>query len=414
MNINKSSFYQTFFIVILLSQIYIPSFKINIFLQLAALIFYFSLEKTNITIGFIKTITPLIVIFFLGFLGFLIYQNPIGFALKDVFHFIKPILGILVGYFFYKKINNFGVFIKTIVLVGLLSALIHFSLILFFSRTETVSDVRELGKDNFLELFSLFFLLFYKKFEGKALFQKKNNNQIIFYVLLVSTILYFSRTMIIAAIIILFSIYGYTKITKNTLKIALTLLVFIGLLYVYLFSVKIDRSGNTFESFLYKVKIAPSEIFKTKIDRDNHKDLWDHWRGYEAKRAFALMNENSITYVFGCGYGSLVNLKFYAPLTGNPNDKGLKYISELHNGFPYILYKTGIIGLLIYLYFIIQLYKNIYSTQHINFVFISAIALVYLFTTLTITGLYNAKDTMVLILGALLFFKENTLKIKQS
>ena len=414
MKFKAVNFYTTLFIIVIFLQLYLPSFKVNIFVQLFLLILFFTLEKASISLNFLKTIAPLFALFFIGFLGKAINKYALFNITKDIFHFIKPLLGILIGYFFYKKINNFELFIKTIVLMGVASAAIHFCLILFFSRTETVSDVRDLGRDNFLELFSLFFLLFYKKFQGVSLFNSRRNNQIIIIFLLISNILYFSRTMIVAAIIMLMSIYGYSKITKNSIKIIGVLLLLVGLFYAYLFSVKIDRNGNALESFLYKVKIAPSEIVKTKIDRENHKDLWDHWRGYEAKRAFALMEENPSSYVFGTGFGSLVNLKFFAPLTDNSNDKGLKYISELHNGFPYILYKTGILGLLIYMFFISKLYQNIYLDNQINFVFISAIALVFLFTTLTITGLYNTKDIIVFILGAMLFFKEETLIAKKA
>ncbi len=414
MKFKAVNFYTTLFIIVIFLQLYLPSFKVNIFVQLFLLILFFTLEKASISLNFLKTIAPLFALFFIGFLGMAINKYALFNITKDIFHFIKPLLGILIGYFFYKKINNFELFIKTIVLIGVASAAIHFCLILFFSRTETVSDVRDLGRDNFLELFSLFFLLFYKKFQGVSLFNSRRNNQIIIIFLLISNILYFSRTMIVAAIIMLMSIYGYSKITKNSIKIIGVLLLLVGLFYAYLFSVKIDRNGNALESFLYKVKIAPSEIVKTKIDRENHKDLWDHWRGYEAKRAFALMEENPSSYVFGTGFGSLVNLKFFAPLTDNSNDKGLKYISELHNGFPYILYKTGILGLLIYMFFISKLYQNIYLGNQFNFVFISAIALVFLFTTLTITGLYNTKDIIVFILGAMLFFKEETLIAKKA
>ncbi|NMH25793.1 hypothetical protein G6042_11010 [Flavobacterium sp. SE-s27] len=223
-----------------------------------------------------------------------------------------------------------------------------------------------------------------------------------------------SRTMIVGVIIIFISIYGYSKITTKTIKIFLLIITCIGFLYAYLYSVKIDRSGNSIESFLYKVKIAPAEIFETKIDREDHKQLWDHWRGYEAKRAMALLNQNPHFYLIGAGYGSLVNLKFFAPLTDNPRkDKGLKYISELHNGIPYILYKTGFIGLIIYLLFLINLYKLIYKKFTFETVFISAIGLFYLFSTITITGIYNTKDGIIFILGSLLYFYHSKSKALQ-
>jgi hypothetical protein len=210
--------------------------------------------------------------------------------------------------------------------------------------------------------------------------------------------------MIVVSIILLFSIYGYTKITNKSLILIAVFLLFTTLLYAYLATLKLDRNGNSLESFLFKVKIAPSEILMTKIDRNNHVELWDHWRGYEAYRAFELMKEYPSSFVFGTGYGSLVNLKFQAPLSDE--NKGLKFISELHNGFAYVFYKTGIIGLMIYLSFIISLYKVIYKKYNYSTVFISSIGILYFFTTLTITGIYNSRDIIIFILGALLFFKD--------
>jgi O-antigen ligase len=219
--------------------------------------------------------------------------------------------------------------------------------------------------------------------------------------------------MIIVAAIILLSVHGVTYITKTTLKIIGAFTLAILVLYIYLFSVKIERRNSGLDAFLFKIKNAPAELFTTRIDRENHKDLWDHWRGYEAKRAFALMKEHPSSYLVGTGQGSLVNLKFEAPLTGE-KDNGLKFISELHNGYVYIFYKTGIIGLLILLYFLISFYKKIYQRENENqfaTILVSSIGILFLFTTLTITGIYNAKDVIIFILGALLYYyKENDQK----
>lgn len=404
MKINKSSFYSGLFIVVLLSQIYLPSFKINIFFQIAVLLFYFAIERPKISLRLIKTITPLLLIFCLGFLGMLIYQNPVGLAIKDIFHFIKPLQGILIGYFFFKTINNDKIFVKTIVKTAFISAIIHFIIILVFVNLSsgTINALREFTKDNFLELVAIFFLAYYKFFFKEELFNSRNKARIFFIVILISCILYFSRTMMMGALILFFTIKGYTKITKDSLKyIGLTVLA-VSLFYGYLYSIKIDRGKPGLEAFMYKVKIAPEELFKTKINRDNHKELWDHWRGYEAKRAFALMEDRPFSYVSGTGYGSQVNLKFKAPLSKDI-DKGMKFISELHNGYPYVLYKTGIIGLVLYLLFLFRLYNKIYSTATFETIFISAFGLFYFFTTLTITGIYNTNDTTVFILGALLY-----------
>jgi O-antigen ligase len=407
MKFTATKFYTFLFVIVVLAQLYLPSFKVNVFLQLSVLALYFFFEKATVNQKFFKIIAPLIVLFLLGFLGMLFHRYSFFNISKDIFHFIKPITGMLIGYFFYKKINDFKKFVHTIVVAGFASAIIHFGIIFVFSDFTSVNGIRELARDNFLELFSLFFLVFYKKFQNSNLFKNRTKHYLYATILTISCILYFSRTMIVVAIILLLSVYGYTYITRKGLKIIMVIIILIAAFYSYLFSVKIDRNQQGLESFLFKIKNAPSEIFKTKINRYDHKDLWDHWRGYEAKRAFALMQENPSSFVFGNGYGSLVNLKFFAPLTDNSNDKGMKFISELHNGFAYILYKTGVLGLIIYLCFLIQLYKIIYDKRHLPAIYISGIGLVFLFTTLTITGIYNARDIIVFILGGLLFFESN-------
>ena len=408
MKVKSKEFYSALFIIIILLQLYLPSFKANVLFQVFILGLFFLFEKVQINKLFFKTVLPILIIFLLGFVGFLFNKVTFFNVFKDIFHFLKPITGLLIGYFFYRKIDDFKMFVKTIVIVGLLSAVIHFGILFFISGFSSVNEIREFGRDNFLELFSLFFLLFYKKFQNDTLF--KNRFQHFFFVVLLfaSNVLYFSRTMIVVAIILLITIYGYTIITKRGLRIIGVVIVSILVFYGYLFSIKISRNQPGLESFLYKVKNAPSEIFKTKIDRENHKDLWDHWRGYEAKRAFSLMEKDPKSYVIGTGYGSLVNLKFFAPLTENYKDKGIKYISELHNGYVYIYYKTGIFSLFLYLVFLINLYIKIYYNKNFETYFISAIGVAFLFTTLTITGMYNSRDVIVFLLGALLFFEKKS------
>jgi len=405
MKISAVKFYTFFFAIVIFLQLYIYSFRFNIFFQLFVLTGFFALEKVKISTSFFKTSLPLVIIFTLGFIGMAFERYHLYNIIKDIFHFIKPVLAICIGYCFYKKINNFKLFVKTIIITGFISAILHYIIIIFFIKNiETVSNIREHGTDNFMELIAIFFLAYYKKFQNDQLFQSKIIHKTIFGVLLTSSVLYFSRTMIVMAILTLLTIHGYTIINRKGLRIAALLLIFTLGFYAFLFSINLQRNKKGIDSFLYKVKNAPAEVFKTRINRENHADLWDHWRGYEANRALTLLNDKPIRYFFGCGYGSLVNLKFYAPLSGEP--KGMKYISELHNGYVYILYKIGIVGLLLYLLFLFNMYLKIYFNKDFITIFISAIGLSFIFTTLVTVGINNSNESLMFILGALLFFKE--------
>ncbi|MDI1254746.1 MAG: O-antigen ligase family protein [Flavobacterium sp.] len=399
------------FIAILLLDIYLFSFRINIIIQLSFIAFlYFSSGIKLVPVSFIRLLLPLFAVLLIGFIGSMLHKYTLGDIIKDLLHIIKPIAGITIGYFVFRIIDDYRIFIKIIIVTGLVTALIHLGSIFLFTNFlgSDISAIR--GKyflDNFLEIFAFIMLVFSPKEFEMPLFEKKVYNKVILAVLTVSILLYFSRSMFVVIIIMALSSYGFTRINGKSLKIIGVLLITVFLFYGYLFSIKLNRESKGIEGFMYKIKNAPSEIFNASIDRENHQDLWDHWRGYEAKRAFALMHDNPSSYIFGAGHGSLVNLKFVAPLG---DGDGMKYISSLHNGYVFIFYKTGVLGLFFLLTFLLRLYMFLYRKQvsptH-KFVLnvISTIGIFYLFSTVIITGIYIPKDSVILILGGLLFFE---------
>ena len=404
----------TLFIVVLLCEIYLPSYKINFALQFLFLIGILLTTKCKISKPTLLIIAPLVLIFIIGLLGFFYEKHDLSFIIKDITYFLKPINGILLSYFLFRKGFDLVIFLKTILFVGCLTAFIHLFGIFILGDfgNNSIHKLRgDFGLDNFIEIFAFYILLFSKKYMNEWLIRKKVFRFLVLFFLLISIYLYFSRTMLVVFFVMGFSLLGYAKITVKTLKFIGIAVVSILVLYAYLFSVKLDRNAKGAEAFLYKIKIAPEEIFKSKIDRNNHKELWDHWRGYEAKRAIYLMEKNPTSYFIGTGFGSLVNLKFQAPVGG---EGGMKYISRLHNGYIFVLYKTGILGLLLYFVFLTSLYMKIYrfNTNNSNQILvnrlISSIGLFYIFTTLIISGIYIPRDAVVFVLGGLLSF--NTLK----
>lgn len=407
MKINLTKFYTFVFVIVIFLQLYLPSFRANIVIQCFLIIVLAILDRKLLTVGILKVIFPLLLLLGLGLSMSLFGDNYEAIhIIKDITHFIKPISGILLGYFIFKNLALKD-FVKICVLTALLCALIHFFLIISGGISiASVSDIRNSGKDNFIELFGLLFGLFYPRFCKEQLFRSSFLRRLILGIIMLSTILYFSRTMIIVFLLSLLTIYGFTRINKANIRVLLVLVGMVVLLYAYLFTIKLNRD-NGYESFLYKIKVAPSELFQTKIDRENHKDLWDHWRGYEAKRALALMEQNPMSYIVGTGFGSLIDLRFKAPL----DEKGMRYISETHNGYIYIFYKTGLVGFLLLLYFLAKIYNYLYRKSIFVNIFISAIGIVFFFTTLTITGIYNPKDVIIIMLGGLLSFSHlNTAK----
>ncbi|MBS4040335.1 MAG: O-antigen ligase family protein [Flavobacteriales bacterium] len=401
---NPYRWYPYLFVFILLFQTYVPSFKLNILLQVFVFLGLLIHQGWKIPKSLILSNQFLLLIFFVGFIGSILHLPNPKDILKDVFHFIKPITGISLGYLIFRKIKEELLIYKWIIKAGVVLSVAHIFTLIFFTDYDSVHTLRGLTKDGFFEIFAFGILVFFNNWHPNTALFSKRMKYFFMLLLVTSMILYFSRTMMVGFGILLLTQFGYTKWQKKNRNYLFFIVGLIGLFYAFLYSIKIDRNQPGLEAFLYKVKIAPAELLETKINRENHTELWDHWRGYEAKRAISLMNEHPSSYLFGVGYGSLVNLKFFAPLSDDK--KGMKHISELHNGFIYLLYKTGLIGLLMYLIFLIKLYWEINRKKlTINEVLISAIGLFYLFSTLTITGLYNGKDSISILLSAFLFLK---------
>lgn len=401
MKISYKQILSIILILLVVSQLYIINYKISYVLQLIILLILLSFQKVVFKKFFFDTLVLLSSILFLGFIGSLINNfNKIDFF-KDIVFFSKPVISLLLSYQIFKFINSKEIFFRIIINLGVICAIIHLYIVVFITNHNNIHDLRAYTKDNFIELFSLYFLFnYFKEFGVK--FTNQLKLKIIYFILIVSIIFYFSRMMIIIGLILFISHLGYTRLNKKSIIVLIT--GFFSLLgfYTLLNLSNIDRNGDGLEAFLYKIKIAPEEVFKSKIDKDNHQDLWDHWRGYEAKMAFELMNKNPSSFIFGNGHGSLVNLKMFAPLVEDP--KGIKFISHLHNGYAFIFYKLGIIGLILYFTFLFKLYWVGQNNLDLVSKTISAISIIYFITTLTITGVYNTVDNIIFILGGLIFY----------
>lgn len=400
------------FSLVVLCELYIVSFRISLILEFIFFAILLLSSDAKVSKKYVLTILPVILLFLIGFVNtFFSDYLPIN-IFKDITHFIKPILVLSIGYVTFKNINDKSIFVKTITRIALFTAFIHLFGVFFLSNflSSSINNIRdENGFDNFIEIYALFFLIIAPKYNITNFYKNETFRKIYIVFLLLSITMYFSRTMFGMLLFLGFSFYGFGKISKKGLQLIGVLIISIGLFYFYLNSIKIDRNGKGIEALIYKIKMAPGEVFNSKVNREDHSKLWDHWRAYEAKQALVLMSQNPSSYFIGNGYGSLVNLKFRAPL-GDGN--GMRYISTLHNGYVYVLYKTGFLGIIIYFIFLVSLYKRIYyNTENRDKMFfkivISTIGIYFLFTSIIITGIYIPKDVILFILGGALFHENN-------
>lgn len=386
---------------------------IEVHFVLYSLIFIIGYSRLSKNI--LKSIGLLLIIFLIGLLSSFFQSKILYNFVKDFVYFSIPILSIISGYFIAKKIKNLSAFLKTIIYITALFSIIHIVTIFFGIniRNASVSDIRRIGGlSNIIEVFVLVILISSYKFEFLDVIKNKLLKRTIFFIIFTSFVFYFSRTMFISFLIIQLAVFGNLKITNKGLKYLFLMLLFFTSIYSYLFSVNIDRGKPGLESFLYKLKIAPSEIFTPirKIDPKNHAYLWDHWRAYEATKAIDQINTVP-TFFFGKGFGALIDLEISVYL----GDSKMRYIPSIHNGYVYVFFKTGILGLLIYFIFLVSLYLYSYRKSFSKKILvinnlIGGIAIHFLFTSLIINGIYNIEEIFFFILGSLFFYRRKEIK----
>ncbi len=399
--------YQALFWLITLLIIQFSIFELHFGIYFLLSLFCFSTISKNV----INIISYAVIILFIaGFSS--IFQKPTLYDfIKDFAYFTKPIIALVAGYLLAKKIVDFSSFLKVFIYVVSLLSIIHITTI--FLNTDlfsvSITKIRTVGGiSNLSEVIALTIIIASYRIQFLDVFKNKLLKKVILSIIFLSFFLYFSRTMFVSLGLFLLAIFGYLKITSKGLKYGFLALSAFLLFYVYLFNANLERDKPGLESFLYKLKIAPSEIFTPlrTVDPNNHAYLWDHWRAYEATLAIDQINTPA-TFLIGKGLGALVDLKFKVYL----GDSEMRYIPILHNGFVLVFFKTGIIGFFIYLLFLI----NMYLFAHANFTtektkiinnLISGFGVYFIFSSLIISGIYNNEDFYMFIVGALLFFRK--------
>ena len=287
MIIQKDILYKFFLLLVFTIPIAISSIEVTLVMCAFMLIFLLLDIRFKYSNSVVNTLTPLFLIFSIATISTFFYSREWYDIIKDIAYLIKPILFIILGYYLTSKIKDKDFIFKTIFYLAALFAAYHILEIAmyFFKNQLSISLIRYVGgKANYIELFAIVLL-----HVGKNTLPIKKPIKFAFLIrilLYISFVLYFSRTMLVAFFILFLAIKGYTKLTR---KGVIYLTIFISLVLLFFASLQtmeLDRSSKGLEGFLYKLQIAPSEIFSADVDINNHAQLWDHWRGYEAHKAF--------------------------------------------------------------------------------------------------------------------------------
>jgi hypothetical protein len=331
------------------------------------------------------------------------------YIIRDITYLVKPIMGLLIGYqLCYKNYEKgFQLLVYTGVFIAIAHLLVLLNAVVFFHARD-LNTLREYGGYfSDYEVFVLVFLLFAHKFN---LGISKSRLRIYILLVAVSALFYFARTNFIQFVIMYLALKGYFKITKKSITVLASVLLLIAFGYSAILSYNPKRNGPGIEAMLYKIKLAPIEAFKTKIDADDWKDFNDNYRSYENIHTVKQLSaKGTPTVLFGQGIGSRVDLKREVYLW----DMNLRYISILHNGYMTVFLKSGIVGVLVYLYFIFLVLRPKKSTISINKeinLILLGLGVFLIFSTWVFTGVYNLLDSKSIVIGFLISYKVLTVQ----
>ena len=130
-----------------------------------------------------------------------------------------------------------------------------------------------------------------------------------------------------------------------------------------------------------------------------------NWRGHESARGIATWESgNPLQRIVGHGFGKSVDIGLFINLSVKEKSR---YIPILHNGYVYLLVKTGLLGLAAYLWALI--YMAAIGVRHARVEdpqvaalgrLLVALVLVFAATTVAISGLFNKRELVPLAMFA--------------
>ncbi|MBP4137267.1 hypothetical protein [Flavobacterium geliluteum] len=362
--------------------------------------------KRKYSVTILRYIAVFLAILLVAIFSTLFSKTTAFLFIRDFTYLVKPILGLLVGYQLCRFSSKLA--LKVLVYTGLVISLLHL-VMLFFTiiefRTISVNLLRQHGGYfSDYEIYVLIILIFYKNLNVEISHKQRT---ILILVIGLSSFLYLARTNLIQFIILYVGLKGYLIYSQKSLKVILSVLFFIILGYTAIVYLKPKREGKGIQAFLYKIKIAPEEAFKTRINKEDWKDFNDNYRSFENIIAVKQVSSKGTRAVlFGEGLGSTLNLG--RKVWTNDNEY-VQYIPIVHNGYMTLFLKSGLLGVLLLLVFLVILYRqkksNIEAVQAINYLLIGS-SVFLIVSNWVFLGLYLKLDNKSIIIGFLIAIRE--------
>ncbi|MGK0270454.1 MAG: hypothetical protein ACI88H_001100 [Cocleimonas sp.] len=281
-----------------------------------------------------------------------LYDNDISVVIKDFWYFSKPYLFFLSGYLYVKKFNNLNLVFYFLLVICIADLLIYLVPVIL-----SFGDILVLTADDFRDTYGKGSVLFVIGYALCFIIYNETAKKI--YLLLaglffVSLVITQSRFLLLISIVyFLLYFFDFRVLHKY---------IYLSIMSVMLFMTfpvnDITSSNAERETFIDKVVFSISEIRPQEYLFDS--DIHQHWRGYETYMAMNhYLDSGFMNIFFGKGFGESVAIDFAKRRDANDeSDIRLYKLEWLHNGYVTILLKSGVVGLIIFLFLFYRLIIN--------------------------------------------------------
>jgi hypothetical protein len=289
----------------------------------------FNVPKAKLIILLLST--PLLI-------GLLNYETKD--VLRDLMIFVNPLITLILGYSLASYISYFN-FIRFVLFCAAFYSIQYILFFDFSSFTKSIYEIRNTSiRPNYFTILGLVFIIT----DFKNLKKYYSIPYVLILVAIFSTamVLSVSRAFIFAPFIFI--------ITQGIISRKVFFIGLISLLPIILFINSMGnqsktRSSGPLNEFIDKTFNITSEV---KVQTYNsQEEINKNWRGFESFRALLSFSDFSVTKkIIGSGFGHKVELGHFQKL----DDKFYNEIPVMHNGFMMVLTKTGIFGLLLFIF----------------------------------------------------------------
>ena len=361
------------------------------------LLLYLCVRRDRIPSRSMYVLTPLIILICIGLVGCL--HNEPANVLKDLIIFVRMPLALLSGFLYcmtgrnpIQKLQSVTVVPSVVYSLQELSYFILDPSLL----TQPAAAIRTVaGNGDIFMVIALVLLAIGTTSATKAPVAKIKRRA--FGILIaIASILSFSRTLLFSAAVLWLPLIK-RRYMRRIMIVGIPCL-FAGAIY----AMSSSHSAVSMDDGTFAEKIARAGSEVVISDYDNEGDINLNWRGYESFMALQhYLSGNWNNYLFGYGFGEMVDVGLFMKL----GDDDLRSVPYFHNGYLYLLIKTGAVGMLLYLWFLwrvfrsIQLKKNSWPKGHPvrNIAELTqAVVVVSIFTTYIVTGFFNKTDGLPL------------------